>query len=169
METSHNYLNNAWLLSGFKVGVGKSYISRGNMNSLPTAATLRITLVSFIGAMLHVYWDVFALMINTSRLTRSCPEIACVLLRNQWYFSTLFTLWLTHAKGQNVIWRQLQIHSKAPLDSLSMSTNTTATMLNDNTNSYIINLASDSDLVSVVTDDITNYVNSHIALIYVQV
>ena len=90
LDTYCKYLNNAWLLSGFKVGVGNSYISIGNMISLPTAATLRITSVSSIGALFHVYWYVFSFRINESWLPLYCPEIACVLFRNRWYFSMLF-------------------------------------------------------------------------------
>ena len=56
------------------------------------------------------------------------------------------------------------ITSKAPLNWLSASTTTTATMSNDNTTSYINNLVSDYDLVSVVMGHIMNCVKSHIAL-----
>ena len=45
LDTSRKYLNNAWLLVGFKVGVGNLSISRVNMISLPTTATLCIILV----------------------------------------------------------------------------------------------------------------------------
>ena len=44
------------------------------------------------------------------------------------------------------------------------STTTTATMPNYNTTSYIKNLASDSDLVSVVIDNIAKGVKSQILL-----
>ena len=78
VDTSHKYLENTWFLSGFKIGVGNSSVSRGNLNSLQTDATPSITLVSSIGDMFHTYWYVFKSLINISWLTRYCPEIACV-------------------------------------------------------------------------------------------
>ena len=51
------------------------------------------------------------------------------------------------------------------MNRLSVYTNSTAIMTNDNTTSYINNLVSDSDLVSVVMGHIMNCVKSHIALI----
>ena len=164
INTSRKYLNTARLLSRFKVGIGNSSASRGNMNYLSTAATLCITLVSYIGALLHVYWDVFAFWINTSRLSQSCPEIACILFMNRWYFSMLFPLLLPGTKGQSVIWRHLHVNSKAPLNRLYASTTTTATMPNYNTTSSINNLASDYALVYVVIENIINCVKPHIAL-----
>ena len=55
VDTSRKYLNSAWLLSGFKVGVGNSYLSRININYLPTDAMLRITLVTYIETLFHAY------------------------------------------------------------------------------------------------------------------
>ena len=55
VDTSRKYLNNAWLLDGFKVGVGTSYRYRGNINDLPTSATLRIASVPSIEEMFHMY------------------------------------------------------------------------------------------------------------------
>ena len=152
---SRKYLNNAWLLPILKTGVGKSYVSRGNLNSLTTDATLLITLVSYIGALFHAYWDVFEFWINTLWLPPYCPAIACVLFKNCWYFLTLFTLWLLCDRYHN---------SKAPRNCLYASSTTTDTMPNYNTTSSIINLDSDYALVSVVIDDTTNCVRSYIAL-----
>ena len=164
VHTSRKYLNNTWFLSGFKFSVGNNYLSRGNLYYIPTAATLRITSVSSIGALFHVYWGFFSFSINTSRLTKSCPAIAYVLFRNQWYFSTLFTLWMPRAKCHNIIWGHLYIYSKAPLNRISASTTTTANIPNDNTTYSINNLYSDSALVYFVMENIMNCVKSHISL-----
>ena len=59
VDAYNQYLNKAWLLAGFKVGVSNSSVYRLNLNSWPTAAPLLITLVSSIGALFHAYWDVF--------------------------------------------------------------------------------------------------------------
>ena len=159
--TSRKYLNNAWLLSEFKVPVGNSYVSIVHINYLPTAAMLRITLVSLIGSLFYAYWNLFRFWINTLWLPKYCPVISCDLFRNQG-FSTLFPLWLPLAKGHNYFWRNLQITLKAPRNRLSLSTTTTANMPNYNTTSSINNLTSYSDLVSVVIDYIMNCVKPHI-------
>ena len=125
---------------------------------------MRITLVSSIGELFHAYWYVFPFWKNTSWLTRYCPAISCVLFRNNWYFLTLSNLLLQRARGQNGIWRILHIYSKAPWNRLYAYITNTSTMPNNNTTSSINNLASDSDLVSVVIDDTTNCVNSPIVL-----
>ena len=49
------------------------------------------------------------------------------------------------------------------MNQLSVFTNTTDTMSNDNATSSINNLASDSILVSIVMEYIINFVKSHIA------
>ena len=100
LETSCKYLNNAWFISVFKVGLGNSYISRGNMNFIPTAAMLRITAVSLIGALLHSYWDIFAFWINKLWLPRYCPATDCVLFSNQWKFSTLLLYYCCMLKAR---------------------------------------------------------------------
>ena len=165
VDMTHKYLNNAWLLSGFKVGVSNSPISIVHLNSLTIAATLRITSVSLIRSLLNAYWDVIVLWINTSWLPQSCPVIALVFFSNRCYFSTLFPLWLPHSKGHNVILSNLHISSKAPLNRLSVSTTTTATIPKYNTAYSINNLASDYALVSVVMNNIINFVKSHILFI----
>ena len=48
VDTSCKYLNNTWLLSGFKVGAGNSSVSMVNLNDLLTSSTMRITSVSSI-------------------------------------------------------------------------------------------------------------------------
>ena len=58
MYTACRYLNSASLLLGFNVGDSSNSLSSGNRDSLPSAATLRITSVSSIGALFRVYCDV---------------------------------------------------------------------------------------------------------------
>ena len=165
VDMFHKYLNNAWLLSGSKFGVGNSPISRRHLNSLTTSATLHITPVSLIWSLFHAYCDFFVFWINTSWLPQSCPVIALVLFGNWCYSSTLFPLWLPHSKGHSVIWRNLHIASKAPLNRLSVSTTNTAIIPKYNTASSINNLASDYALVSVDIDDTMNCVKSHMLFI----
>ena len=140
-----------------------SSIYRGNLNSLPPVATLRITSLSYI-ALFHAYWDVFTFWVILSWLTRSCPTIDCVLFRKRWYFSTLFPLLLTLARGQNFIWRDLHISSKVPLNHLSGYNTKTSTMPNDKTTTSIKNLAGYSDLVYIVIDDTMDFFKSNAAL-----
>ena len=87
--------------------------------------------------------------------------LPCVIFSIQWCFSTLFSFWLTRARGQNVVWRNLQIASKSPRNWLSLATTTTANMKNYNKNYHINNLANDSDLVSSVIDNTTNCVKDN--------
>ena len=83
-------LNNPWLLSGFKVGVGKISVSRVNLNYLPTAETLHNTSASSIGVLFHTYWYFSLFQINTSWLKLPFPAIDLFLLRNWWYFQHCF-------------------------------------------------------------------------------
>ena len=59
LDMSLKYLNNYWSIYGFKGGVENSSVYRENLNCLPTAATLRIKSVSYIGALFHTDWYVF--------------------------------------------------------------------------------------------------------------
>ena len=133
VDMYHKYLNNAWFLSGFKVGVGKIYVSRGCLNFLPTSAMLNIASVTYIGVLLHENWYVLVFWTSMSWLPRPFPVIACVLFSNQWYFSMIFPLWFLLARYQNIVWGYLHIDSKVPQNQLYASTTTTATMPNYNT------------------------------------
>ena len=100
---------------------------------------------------------------NKSWLPRSCPATACFFKEPVILFNTIF-LWLLRDRVMNVIWRNLHIASKTPLNRLSVSTTATSTMPSDNTTSSIINLASYCSLVSIVMYDIVNCARSHIVL-----
>ena len=65
VDISRRYLNSALLLLGFNVGDSSNYVPSGNKNSLPSAATLRITSVSPIVTIFHAYCDVLVFWMKT--------------------------------------------------------------------------------------------------------
>ena len=74
VDTSCKYLNIAWLLYGFRVGVSNSSVSRGYLNCLPTDANMGITLVSLIWALFHVYWYIFFVL---DKDIMNTPVLSC--------------------------------------------------------------------------------------------